>query len=126
MTVKDGMRSWGAVHRELVASCLSRDVEWVQRDVDVPVAAISSKFECDLAAPQQAQAAWDAEREGFHAAVLGCLFQPGVTAARELCTIPIVSDLEAALHVASLVARKFSFVKPCRGPADTHLLREII
>ena len=126
LPVKNGLQVWGDGHRKLVEPCLNSDVEWVQRELDVPVEAINSTLEADLVAPYQVRAALEAEQEGFDAVVLGCKLEPGVQAAKEACRIPVVSELEAALHVACMVARRFSLLIPGRGPADTNVLWELV
>ena len=43
---------------------------------------------------------------------MGCLDEPRVDAAKEILSIPVVGECEAAMHFASLVGRKFSFLIP--------------
>jgi allantoin racemase len=45
-----------------------------------------------------------------------CLDEPGVAAAREALTIPVTSDAQAAMHYASCLGRRFSFVLGGPGP----------
>jgi allantoin racemase len=109
--VAKGLENWGALHEELLAEIAHDAVKVVQVDLpDVAVTAISSKYECDIVAPAHAQAALRAEAEGFDAVAMGCLREPGVSAAKELLHIPVVGEAQASMHLAALVARKFSFV----------------
>ena len=56
-------------------------------------------------------------KEGFDAVIVNCLLEPGLSAVREALSIPAIGDTGAALHLASLVSRRFSFLLP--GPRAT-------
>jgi allantoin racemase len=51
-----------------------------------------------------------AEREGFDAFVIGCCYDPALTQARELASIPIVGPLEASVLLARLFGHRFAVV----------------
>ena len=51
-----------------------------------------------------------AQGEGFDAVVIACFGDPGLDAARELTTAPVLGIAEAAFHAASFVATGFSVV----------------
>lgn len=51
-----------------------------------------------------------AEREGFDAFVIGCCYDPGLTQARELVSIPVVGPLEASVLLARLFGHRFAVV----------------
>lgn len=51
-----------------------------------------------------------AEAEGFDGHVIACFDDPGLEAAREIATGPVVGIAEAAMHVATLVAGSFTIV----------------
>lgn len=51
-----------------------------------------------------------AEKEGYDAVIIYCFSDPALFAAREKLTIPVVGLREAALHIASMLGRKFSIV----------------
>ncbi|GAA3952852.1 aspartate/glutamate racemase family protein [Allohahella marinimesophila] len=50
------------------------------------------------------------ESEGIDAYVIACFGDPGLLAARELATGPVIGIAEAAMHTASLLATGFSVV----------------
>ena len=52
----------------------------------------------------------DAEREGIDGYVVACFGDPGVFAAREIAKGPVIGIAEAAFHVASIIAARFSVV----------------
>ncbi|MFC1917979.1 aspartate/glutamate racemase family protein [Chloroflexota bacterium] len=47
-----------------------------------------------------------AEKEGNDAAIIGCYFDPGLEAAREVVKIPVLGIAEASMSVATLLTRK--------------------
>lgn len=52
-----------------------------------------------------------AEREGFDAAVIGCFYDTGLRAARELATrMAVAAPCESALHIAGTLGDSFSVV----------------
>ena len=67
-----------------------------------------------------------AQAEAFDAVVIACFGDPGLDAARELTTAPVLGIAEAAFHAASFVASGFSVVttmtRTC-GIAERLLLR---
>jgi allantoin racemase len=50
------------------------------------------------------------EREGADAYVIACFGDPGLLAARELTRAPVIGIAEAAFHLATLIATRFSVV----------------
>jgi allantoin racemase len=48
------------------------------------------------------------EDEGYHAAIVGCCYDPGVKVARELVSIPVVGPLEASLNFASYFGHSYT------------------
>jgi allantoin racemase len=51
-----------------------------------------------------------AEREGFDAYVIGCCYDPGLTQARELVSIPVIGPLEASVLLARLFGHRFAII----------------
>src|SRR5437879_12324710 len=57
-----------------------------------------------------------AERDGFDAAVIGCFYDTGLRAARELATrIPVAAPCESAIHIASPLGGSFSVLVGSRN-----------
>ena len=111
--VRDGLISWGDAHRTLLSSIASPDVEITLADLpDAPIKAINGSYDADLVGPLQIQEVIKAEEAGYDAVATGCLDEPGVPAAKEAVTIPVVGEAEAAMHIASMVGRRFSFLLP--------------
>jgi allantoin racemase len=53
-----------------------------------------------------------AEKEGYRAAIIGCFGDPGLTAARQLVSIPVVGPGETALAVASTLGDRILLIEP--------------
>lgn len=51
-----------------------------------------------------------AERQGYDAAVLSCMLDPGLLEARSIVDIPVTATFEASAHLASMMGKRFSVV----------------
>jgi allantoin racemase len=51
-----------------------------------------------------------AERDRYHATVVGCFYDPGLREARELVRIPVTAPAEASMHIAATLGHKFSII----------------
>lgn len=74
------------------------------------VRSIESCYEDALAAPAVAEAAAQAEKEGYDGVIIGCAGDPGLYAARELVRIPVVGPGENAVHLAAALGMAFSVI----------------
>jgi allantoin racemase len=112
----EGLVRWGPAHEEMIAGIAHEGLEVVIVDLpDTPVIAVQDRHDADIVAAAHTRAALRAEAEGFDAVAMGCLGEPGVTAAKEMAKIPVIGEAQAAMHMAALVARRFSFVGPDHG-----------
>jgi len=73
-------------------------------------ATIESEFDEALAVPDTIAKVCDAERDGCDAAVVNCFADPGVKAAREAVSIPVLGPGESAMHLATILGDSFSIV----------------
>lgn len=73
-------------------------------------ASIETAFDTALATPDVLRLIVEAEREGVDAVVIDCMDDPGMEAARELVSIPVVGPSQAAMHLASILGHRFSIV----------------
>lgn len=71
---------------------------------------IESHFDDVFGAAGVAEQMRLAQGEGFDAVLIACFGDPGLDAARELTTAPVLGIAEAAFHAASFVATGFSVV----------------
>ena len=78
--------------------------------IDVPTgpASIESSYEEMLAIPPTLDLILECEAKGFDAAIIGCFGDPGLEAARELVTMPVVGPCESAMLLAAGLGHMFS------------------
>ena len=78
--------------------------------IDVPTgpASIESSYEEMLAIPPPLDLILECEAKGFDAAIIGCFGDPGLEAARELVTMPVVGPCESAMLLAAGLGHMFS------------------
>jgi allantoin racemase len=95
-----------AAAREVAAA----GTEIVARCASFGPLSIEGHFEDAFAAAGVAEQAHLAAGEGFDATVIACFGDPGLDAAREALTGPVLGIAEAAFHAASFVATGFSVV----------------
>ena len=112
----EGLARWGQAHEEMIAGIAHDGLEVVMVDLPgAPVTSVQNRHDADIVAAAHTKAALRAEAEGFDAVAMGCLGEPGVAAAKEMVQIPVIGEAQAAMHMAALVARRFSFVGPDHG-----------
>ena len=73
-------------------------------------ASIEARVDDALAAPGVLQRAIEAEQAGAEAVIVNCMNDPGVLAAREMVSIPVIGPLEASMHLAAMLSHRFSIV----------------
>ncbi len=100
------------------------EIEAVQPDSG-PVS-IESHFDEAVAAVGVAEQVLAGEKRGTDAYVIACFGDPGLLAARELTRAPVIGIAEAAFHLATLVATRFSVVTTLArtGIIAEHLLMQ--
>lgn len=78
--------------------------------LDTGTYTIESEFDLVLSQPATLRAVQRAEASGSAAAILACFGDPAGAAAKEVSSIPVVGEGEAALHYASLLANRFAII----------------
>src|SRR5262249_11251207 len=73
-------------------------------------ASIESEFDESVAVPDTVAKIIDAEQDGINAVVIDCMGDPGMHAAREAVSIPVLGPGEATMHIASILGHRFSVV----------------
>lgn len=71
---------------------------------------IESAYEEAYAIPEMLPLIKSAQAEGYDAVILACFADPGLDAARELVSIPVIGIEESALHVAAMLGDTFSIL----------------
>ena len=78
--------------------------------LDIGPATIESELDEALAVPDTIAKAVAAEQAGCDAIIIDCMGDPGLNACREAVSIPVIGPCQTALHVASMLGGKFSFI----------------
>lgn len=73
-------------------------------------AVIESSYDEYMSVPHTLQLVSEAARRGFDAVITGCFGDPGIDAARELVSIPVIGPGEACLHTAAMLGGQFSII----------------
>lgn len=78
--------------------------------VDRGPASIESQYDVAVALPDILIHVERAQREEMDAVIINCMADPGLDAARELASIPVIGLGEASLYLAAMLAHKFSII----------------
>lgn len=92
---------------------------WVSAGVTVDVGlpdegpgSIESRFEAAMSVPALLKRALTAEEEGYDALIVSCYSDPGLDAAREVTSIPVVGSGQASMHMAAQLGGRFTIIAP--------------
>jgi len=75
-------------------------------------AALESAYDEYAELPAQLAAIRCAEADGFNAVIIGCFGDPGIDAAREAVSIPVIGVGETALTIAAMLGTRFGVLTP--------------
>jgi allantoin racemase len=110
--------------RWILQGFASSDTEVYVWDTPEGPASIESTVEEHLAIPHLLEGVSKAEGSNYEALIVGCFGDPGVEAAREIATIPIIGPCEASLlasvplgHKTSIITVLQNMVPPLRKVA---------
>ncbi len=105
--------------QELVQSQFANRKESLAPETEIAIVAPSgcppsTEGEKDelIAAPQIFSEVLNAKKEGFDAVTIDCTLEPGLKAAKQASSIPVVGAGEAALSLALLLGERFSVIMP--------------
>lgn len=98
-TIGEAARAVASPGTEILAVCPAEGVPSIEGHFDEAVAAIGVL--------EQVKAG---REQGVCGHVIACFGDPGLLAARELATGPVIGIAEAAMHMATMVATRFSVV----------------
>lgn len=71
---------------------------------------IESEYDEAFAVPATIAEAIKAERSGADAVIVDCMADPGVKAAREMLSIPVLGPGETSMHLAAMLGQRFGYV----------------
>lgn len=95
------------------------DTELTVVNPDKGPVSIESQYDRELVKPYVLQLVREANEQGYGAVVIACFSDPGLDAAREISSIPVVGIEESTLHVAAMLGHKFSPVTAFRMHVPT-------
>ncbi len=103
-------RSWEEDTCRAYAGAAAPGTEVSVVSLDWGTASIEGHRDHALVVPDILHKAVAAEREGADAVIIDCMGDPGLHAARELVSIPVVGPAEASMHVAAMLGHRFSIL----------------
>jgi len=106
-----------SITKEFEAMALKQYSPGARPDTEISVtlldkgpASIESRYEETIAAPDIVRKIVQAEKDGADAVIVDCMAEPGVQAAREMVSIPVIGTAETAMRVASMLGHRFSVI----------------
>lgn len=75
---------------------------------------IESEYEAAMSVPDTVARIVEAERAGIDAVIIDCMGDPGLRAAREAVTIPVLGPCQTGMHIAGMLGHRFSIVTVMR------------
>ena len=87
---------------------------------------VATYFDRTMIAPEIIALAYHAEKNGADAVIINCLSEPGLQAAKELLTIPVMGIFEATLSAIAKDKKHFSILLPQFHPDYLHMLQDTI
>jgi allantoin racemase len=101
-------RSWEEDTQRIYQGGASPGTEVSVVTLDWGTASIENYRDHALVIPDILNKTLAAEREGVDAVIVDCMGDPGVAAARELVSIPVIGPAEASMHLAAILGHHFS------------------
>lgn len=95
---------------EDVAELNSADLSITQSLIASGPVSIECEFDEAMSVPGIVAEAIAAERSGADAIVIDCMGDPGLKAAREVVSIPVIGPSETSMHLAAMLGHKYSVV----------------
>jgi len=105
-----GTDLWDESDKEYLSKFLSKGFQLDVRSLKYGPYSLESSFDVVLASPFIVEEVKKAEIEGYKAIIINCFLNPGIEAAREVTTIPVVGPGEASIYLACMLGEKFSIL----------------
>lgn len=93
-----------------VAALNSADLSITQSLIGNGPVSIECEFDEAMSVPGIVAEAIAAERSGADAIIIDCMGDPGLNAAREVVSIPVLGPSETSMHLAAMLGHKYSVV----------------
>ena len=105
-----GTDLWDESDKEYLSKFLSKGFQLDVRSLKYGPHSLESSFDVVLASPFIVEEVKKAEIEGYKAIIINCFLNPGIEAAREVTSIPVVGPGEASIYLACMLGEKFSIL----------------
>ncbi len=115
---------WNDGHLQLYAAAASPGTQIRVVSLEFGTASIEGRADDALAAAGIMRRAMEAEEQGAGAVIINCMDDPGLYAAREMVSIPVIGPAEASMHLAAMLSHRFSVITT--GTDDTSVVEELI
>ncbi len=96
--------------------------DWAGPGVEIEIglpqsgpSAVESRADAALCVPELLERVVRAEENGADAVIISCYSDPGLDAARELVSIPVVGSGLCSMHMAAMLGARFSILAPRSG-----------
>lgn len=99
---------------EAVAGLASPGVAVSVSQISKGPGSIESEYEAAMSVPDTVARIVEAERQGIDAVIIDCMGDPGLRAAREAVTIPVLGPCQTGMHIAGMLGHRFSIVTVMR------------
>lgn len=99
---------WEEDTRRTYAAAARADTEVSVVSLDWGTASIESYRDEALVVPDILAKVVQAAQDRVHAVIIDCMADPGLFAARELVSIPVVGPAQASMHLAATLGHRFS------------------
>lgn len=73
-------------------------------------ASIECEFDEALAVPDTIRKCLEAEAAGADAVIIDCMGDPGLSAVREVLTIPVLGPMQTSMHLAAMLGHRMSVI----------------
>ena len=103
-------RQWNKPTKRNASKNVSSNTKIDVLNLEKAPEAIENHYNVALAAPATVEAVMEAERKGYDAVVICCFDDPGLHAARESVSIPVVGLGETSFTTALLLGNKFAVI----------------
>lgn len=97
-------------HKVEYQGCASPGVEISLACLTRGTRSIESEYDMALAQPETVRLVKQAEADGVAACIITCFGDPGAAAAKEVVSIPVVGEGEAAIYIAALLGFRFTIL----------------
>jgi allantoin racemase len=106
-----------SITKEFEALGLEQYAPGARPDTEISVAllekgpaSIESRYDEVVAVPGVVRRIVEAEKDGVDAVIIDCMADPGLEAAREMVSIPVIGPGQTAMHFAGMLAHRFSVI----------------